>query len=630
MCGISGYIDFNKKTAEDTLESMIAMLHHRGPDDRGVEHFSFPECLVGLSQARLSIIDLSAAGHQPMHYQQLSVVFNGEIYNFKEIKKELEELGHQFISQSDTEVILHAFSEWGVKCVKRFIGMFAIVLLDKEAEKVYYFRDRAGVKPFYYYWKDGLMLFSSELKAFHKHPQFKKIIDPAALKLYLDFGYIPSPYTIFQDCHKLMPGKYLSLDLHTKQIEIQSYWELHSFYKKEESAISFSEAKKELHQLLKSACEYRMIADVPVGIFLSGGYDSSAVTAILQSNRSSKIKTFTIGFKDGNNEAPHAKKIAQHLGTDHFEYYCTTKEAQEIIPELPFIYDEPFADSSAIPTFLVSKIARQEVTVALSADAGDEVFAGYNNYPLMMNYANRLNKIPDSMKAIAGKVMKLGSYLTPVSKLSLKHKLYGAGFAIKKDKNQQIADLLWKASTLPNEYVDNLLIQANTTYSTGYQTDTSLHRDELSVMLAIDYDMYLQNDILTKVDRATMAVSLEGREPLLDHRLLEFAAGLPTAYKFDGVTGKKILKEIVHEYIPKEWMDRPKSGFSLPIYKWLNEELSYLLDEYLSEQAIAASNIFNPSFVNQLVQSFKGGNLHYKTLIWKLLMFQMWYKKWMA
>lgn len=629
MCGITGFIDFNNKTSQEVLVGMVASLHHRGPDDSGAEMFHLAKCTIGLSQARLSIIDLSAGGHQPMHYKHLSIVFNGEIYNFKEIKATLTELDHQFSSQSDTEVVLHAFEEWGTKCLDRFIGMFAFVLLDKNSQQVYFFRDRAGVKPFYYYWKNNLLLFASELKAFHKHPFFEKEIDQAALEVYFDFGYIPSPYTIFKHCHKLSSGHFMTIDLISKETHLQQYWNVHDFYKKEALKISYPEAKEQIHQLLKSACEYRMIADVPVGVFLSGGYDSTAVTAILQKDRTEKIKTFTIGFEEGNNEAPFAKETAKYLGTDHYEYFCSTKEGQEIIPQLPYFFDEPFADSSAIPTMLVSKMARQKVTVALSADAGDEVFAGYNSYQSMMNYAGKLNKIPEGLKPIASAALMAGSYLVPGSKPVLKHKTYGAAYALQADKKQQIADLVWKASSLPLRYADRIFAKKNGKHVSGYEVNAQGYRDELSVMLSVDYDMYLEHDILTKVDRAAMSVSLEGREPLLDHRLVEFAAGLPSQYKHDGKTGKKILKDIVHDYVPKEMMERPKTGFSLPIFSWLNTDLSYLLEEYLSGKAISKSNLFDVEFISQIVEEFKTGHFHYKPLIWKLLMFQMWYERWM-
>ena len=600
MCGITGFIDFERTTSQEILNEMVATLLHRGPDDRGAEVYHENEACIGLSHSRLSIIDLSEAGHQPMHYQDLSIVFNGEIYNYREIKSDLIRLGHKFSSSSDTEVILHAFDEWGTACVDLFIGMYSFVLISRKQRKVYFFRDRAGVKPLYIYQKEGLFLFASELKAFHKHPKFEKIIDQPALEIYFDYGYIPSPYCIFKNCFKLSPGYWMSLDLKNKKIQTHKYWSVHEFYKKKERKIGYTEAIEKTHDILKSACSYRMVADVPVGVFLSGGYDSTLVTAILQSESTEKIKTFTIGFEEGNNEAPFAKKTASYLGTDHYEYYCKMKEAQEIIPKLPYFYDEPFADSSAIPTTLVSKMAREKVAVALSADAGDELFAGYNSYSKMLNYSEKLNMIPDQLKFLARTLLNNGNHFIPRTNLQLKHKLRSISYALNTDRKQQIADLVWKANSLPIRYYNNLFLKLNDKYTTGYNIDTRGYRDELSIMLAVDYEMYLENDILTKVDRATMSVSLEGREPLLDHRILEFAASLPSSYKFDGSTGKRILKDIVHKYVPREMMDRPKTGFSLPIYNWLMSDLSYLLEEYLNEQAINQSSYLIQNLSKQL------------------------------
>lgn len=348
------FINFKTNSNIVVLDKMVSTLHHRGPDDRGGEVFNYNEAMIGLGHTRLSIMDLSPAGHQPMHFEHLSIVFNGEIYNFKEIKNELFTLGHQFKSESDTEVILHAFLEWGKTCVSKFNGMFVFVIFNKLSLEVTIIRDRAGVKPLFYYWKDGLFLFASELKAFHQHPRFEKKINENALHQYMDFGYVPTPYCIFENCGKLEPGHILTFSTSKKSFEITKYWDVNDFYRLPKLNISYNEAKEEVEKILLSAFEYRMVADVPVGVFLSGGYDSTAVAAMLQSSRSEKLRTFTIGFEEGNNESPFAKEIANFIGTDHNEFYCTTKEAQEIIPSLPFFYDEPFADSSAIPTILVS------------------------------------------------------------------------------------------------------------------------------------------------------------------------------------------------------------------------------------------------------------------------------------
>jgi asparagine synthase (glutamine-hydrolysing) len=629
MCGIAGYVDFNSNTSTDTIHYMVKALHHRGPDDSGYEHHNVSGTTIGLGQARLSIIDLSFAAHQPMNYRNLSIVFNGEIYNFKEIRKELEKSGHQFITNSDTEVILHSYDQWDTSFVHRLIGMFVICIYDRNKDKLLIFRDRAGVKPVFYYWHGGLFLFASELKSLFVHSHFQKDIDENVLPLFFDFGYIPAPYSIFKNTFKIEPGKYIVIDLKLKELSYYKYWNIDDFYCRTKSKLDYNEAKKQVRDLLISSFNYRMVADVPVGIFLSGGYDSSVVTAMLQKDRTEKLKTFTIGFEDGNNEAPYAKRVAQYLGTDHTEHICTIREAQNIIPELPYFYDEPFADSSAIPTILVSKVARNIVKVALSADAGDELFAGYTDYSKLDSNLTILNRIPKQFNLILRPSLGFLSDLLPTSKSEIKHKLISIAKALNRDKFRQAIDLNRLASSLPEFYQAKLFNNITEKYQTKYNNDFSNFRNTLEIALAIDYEMYLQNDILTKVDRASMSVSLEGREPFLDHRLAEFVAWLPIDYKYNKQGGKRILKDIVHEYIPKELVDRPKAGFSLPIYKWLTGDLHYLIDEYLNKKVISESHLFNSDFVTQQVDLFKEDKFYYKPIIWKLLMFQMWYFKWM-
>lgn len=630
MCGIAGYIDFNRKTDREVLSAMVSTMQHRGPDCQGTDFFDLNQASVGLGHARLSILDLSPAGRQPMHYKHLSIVFNGEIYNFQEIREELAGKGHGFMTTSDTEVILHAYEQWGVESVDRFIGMFALAVLDSRKQELILLRDRPGVKPLYYYQYNGLFLFASELKALHEHPLFQKQIDTSSLALYFDSGYIPAPYTIFENCYKLNPGHFLKLDLQSRDISIKPYWDIRKWYVRPKQTVTYQEACERVHDLLKSACEYRMVSDVPVGVFLSGGYDSSAVTALLQTDRTEKLKTFTIGFEEGNNEAPFARETARYLGTDHTEYICTTKEAQDIIPTLPWFYDEPFADSSAIPTMLVSRLAREKVTVALSADGGDELFSGYGNYRTLERHLATLNRIPGCLKNVAGPVLKGMAGLLPQSMVELKHQIEGAGASLDKDRLRQSMQLVQASRRLPGTYLDNLFVpDLSFTAANQNDFDPAGFHHEIEVAMALDYRDYLHNDILTKVDRATMSVSLEGREPLLDHRLVEYVSSLPYEYKYDGVTGKRILRDIVHRYLPREMMDRPKAGFSLPISGWLRGDLSFLLDEYLGESTLQASGLLNAPFLTKQVRLFREERLHYTPFIWKLLMFQMWYKRWM-
>lgn len=379
MCGIAGFVDFNARNSKEHLISMTDALMHRGPDASGYYFEQKPQFSIGLGHRRLSIIDLSPAGNQPMQFSngRYWIIFNGEIYNFAEIKEKLVRLGHHFDTQSDTEVILHAYQEWGMEALEHFIGMFAFVLYDTHLETLICCRDRAGVKPFFYFWKDGVFLFGSELKAFIPNPFFKKEIEINAVGSFMQFGYIPAPHCIFKNCFKLLPAHYLQLNLKTREIETTKYWNVYDFYNRKKLKISVGDAVTETEKVLEKAFNYRMVADVPVGVFLSGGYDSTCLVALLQKNHSKKLKTYTIGFEDEKlNEAKYAREIANLFNTDHHEYYCTEKDALNVIPDLPYFFDEPFADNSAIPTILVSKMARQSVTVALSADAGDEIFGG--------------------------------------------------------------------------------------------------------------------------------------------------------------------------------------------------------------------------------------------------------------
>jgi asparagine synthase (glutamine-hydrolysing) len=407
MCGITGFVDFKGRSSEDILTRMSKALAHRGPDGEGIFFVETHNATLGLGHRRLSIIDLSSAANQPMQFDGLHVIFNGEIYNYNEIRNELISLGHQFITHSDTEVILHGWREWGEKCIEKWRGMFAIALFDEKKNELICIRDRAGVKPFYYYFDDGLFLFGSELKSLIAHPAFKREINTDATASFLQYGYVSSPHCIYNHTYKLPAGHILTLDLSSKNIELNQYWNVYDYYNKPKLSISLPDAICETEKILSESFQYRMVADVPVGVFLSGGYDSSCVTALLQKDRTEKIKTFTIGMTDKKlDEAPFAKQIAQHLGTDHTELYCTSKEALDIIPELSYYYDEPFADSSAIPTTLVSRMARKRVTVALSADAGDEIFAGYNRYDYLLKHGKKLQGMPSIMRKAVAEVME--------------------------------------------------------------------------------------------------------------------------------------------------------------------------------------------------------------------------------
>lgn len=638
MCGINGFLDFNKHATREDLSAMNKVLMHRGPDGNGSEIFEKEKFTLGLGHRRLSVIDLSTTGEQPMLFEEFAISYNGELYNYTEIKGALTILGHSFQGDSDTEVILHAFKEWGVECLNRFIGMFAFVLFDQKEEVLFCARDRTGIKPFFYYFNDGLFLFASELKAFHQLPQFKKRINHDALSLFLQFGNIAAPHTIFEDCYKLLPGNYLllkcnSIEDFSNALVSHQYWTVYDAYNKPKLDISFDEAKRNTKEILTSACNYRMVSDVPVGIFLSGGYDSTAVTAILQKDHSQPLKTFTISVPDlGLDESKEAAKIAKFIGTDHTEVHCDVKEAINKIAELAYYYDEPFADSSAIPTMLVSEAAKKSVSVALSADGGDEVFAGYNRYDYMMKYQRKFSATPEFMRNSMVFIMKqIAAEKIPFFRNKYNfHQRYEKLKMLLDDPSEK--NFMFSLSKqFTEEDLTFLLLKKPILLPTAYQSMALLKEfsTSLSYMMAIDYQTYLPDDILQKVDRATMHVGLEGREPLLDHRLIEYVAQLPDGFKYHKGIKKFLLKEIVHDLVPKELMDRPKKGFAIPIAKWMLNDVSFLLDEYLKESDIRHQGLFNWEAMDQIIKAFRAGKLEYTNKVWYLLVFQMWYKQWM-
>lgn len=634
MCGISGFLDFNKNSSPETLAAMSDSLHHRGPDGSGTFYQTSESASIGLAHRRLSIIDLSDTGKQPLSFGALTLVFNGEIYNYREIKGDLEKLGHRFIGHSDTEVVLHAYLQWGEDCLKRFIGMFAICLYDAENQELFCARDRAGVKPFFYYHNDGLFLFASELKAFHQHPLFKKELNPSSVASFIQHGNVPSPHCIFKYCQKLSPGHFLKVSIRTQRIEKRCYWSVYTAYNQPKLDIGFEEAKRETEQLLRSAFTYRMVSDVPVGVFLSGGYDSTAVTALLQQSGSGKLRTFTIGVNDSKlDEAPFARQTAECLGTDHQEFYCDENDALNLISELPAIYDEPFGDQSAIPTLLVSRLAVSDVKVALSADGGDEVFAGYNRYGFLQKQGRLLNRTPSVFRNLTAGIMeRLPAHSIPYFGNTYNFdNRYEKLKALLRDPSAE--NFMLSLSKQYSEKELSRLFLSPTSEQTTLYNSRELKPEfytGLSYMMAIDYQTYLVDDILQKVDRATMAFSLEGREPFLDHRIIEFAAQLPDTYKYHKGIKKHILREIVHQYVPKHLMDRPKMGFAVPLENWLYGELKPMVLDYLSPSSLKASALFDEKKVDELLKQFYTGKRELSQKIWYLLSFQMWHRRWMS
>jgi len=646
MCGITGFLDLSRQTTareiQITVSRMTETLFHRGPDDTGLWYDAKDG--VGLGHRRLSVIDLSSQGHQPMSSEsgRYYIVYNGEVYNFNELKKEIQSLGLAFRGHSDTEVLLAAIEQWGLKkAVTCFIGMFAFALWDRRERILHLVRDRIGIKPLYYGWLGKAFVFASELKAFKVHPEFRGEINRNALALMMRHNCIPAPYTIFQGIYKLLPGHILSLKIDNISADhtLIPYWNAKKVVENSVTnpfAENEIEAAEYLDVLLRDAVKKRMIADVPLGAFLSGGVDSSLVVALMQAQSIRPVKTFTIGFyEDDYNEAKDARKVAQHLGTEHTELYVTPKEAMEVIPKLPTLYDEPFSDSSQIPTFLVSQLTSKHVTVSLSGDGGDELFGGYNRHFWGRSIWQKLGWMPNGLKAtIARGLTTLSPQALDVvfGKLVqiLPEKIKQRNFG---DKLHKLAEILAVESPeaiyhgLVSHWKNpsNLVIGA--TEPPTILTDRSRWADlsEFSQrMMFLDLITYLPDDILTKVDRASMGVSLEARVPILDHRVVEFAWSLPISMKIKNGQGKWILRQVLYKYVPKKLIERPKAGFGIPIDTWLRGPLLDWAESLLQKRRLREEGFFNPQSIRQKWEEHLSGKLNWQYHLWDVLMFQLW------
>lgn len=643
MCGITGFFDASCQMSDQEMrcvvQNMSQALTHRGPDDGG--RWVDTQSGVALGHRRLAILDLSPEGHQPMDSAngRYMIAFNGEIYNFLELRHDLERLGHFFRGHSDTEVMLASFSQWGVEqSVKRFNGMFAFAVWDRQERLLHLGRDRLGEKPLYYGWSGQTFLFGSELKALKAHPNFKAEINRDALTLFLRHSCVPTPYCIYQGIYKLPPGTILTCngrDCDTPQ----PYW---SAREAAESGIaepftgSEQEAVAQLDTLLQEAVKLRMVADVPLGAFLSGGIDSSTVVALMQTQSSQPVKTFTIGFyEDAYNEAEYAKAVAQHLGTDHTELYITPAEALAVIPKLPSLYDEPFSDASQIPTFLVSQLARESVTVSLSGDGGDELFAGYNRYFWGRSIWQKVGWTPPIMRSLAARALTSLSpqawdrSFTNFSRLlptKLKQRTPG-------DNLHKLAEIL--AVPDPDAMYTGLVSHwkepAALVVGGSEPLTTVSDRqkwaklpDFTQRMMYLDTVTYLPDDILVKVDRASMGVSLEARVPLLDYRVVEFAWRVPLSMKIRDGQGKWLLRQVLDKYVPQNLIERPKSGFGVPIDKWLRSPLRDWAETLLDENRLRQEGFFNPQLIQQKWTEHLSGDRNWQYYLWDVLMFQAW------
>ncbi len=642
MCGITGFINSNNSSnynCEEIIKLMTDSLEKRGPDDEG----SWVDKAYGIhiGHRRLSVIDISHNGNQPMISSsgRMIMAYNGEIYNFLEIKKELESSGIQFRSQSDTEVLLEACEHWGVKkATNRLIGMFAFCIWDRETSRLYLVRDRIGIKPLYWGRFGDLFLFASELKALRAHPGWRPEIDRNALASYLRHSYIPTPQTIYKGIKKLEPGHILSMK-YKEEPQFESYWDMKTITNCRSDYSNNSAGPDVIgstEELLMDAVKKRMIADVPLGAFLSGGIDSSLVTALMQKASMKPVKTFSIGFHDEKfNEAHFAKKIAASLGTEHTELYVTPDDAQNVIPMLPVIYDEPFSDSSQIPTYLISRLTREHVTVALSGDGGDELFGGYSRYVTADKYGKYLFGLPEAARnpiarAIGsispGQWDKLNSLVPEKYRVThLGNKVYKLADIIKAGKNEFYSRLVshW-------QHPESIVIDAvEPAYIAGSISDTSDSLQEfIAQMQYMDTVSYLPDDILTKLDRASMAVSLEARVPLLDHRVVEHAWQLPMNMKIHNGQGKWILRKILSKYIPMHLFERPKRGFGVPIGDWLRGPLRDWAEHLLDENTLSQQGYFRVEPIRQKWSEHLSSKRNWEYHLWDILMFQAWLRKW--
>jgi asparagine synthase (glutamine-hydrolysing) len=646
MCGIAGIWDRRQKSASTALRALVQemteTLRHRGPDEGAV--FSDAGACFALGHRRLSIIELSPAGAQPMISScgRFVISYNGEIYNSPELRRELETAGRSFRGHCDTEVIVEAAAVWGVEpTIRRLIGMFAMALWDRRERVLYLIRDRLGIKPLYWANFDDRVLFGSELKALRADTNWTPVLDRDSLVAYLRFAYVPAPRTIYRGVQKLPAGTILTARERGTP-EIASFWSLTDVARLGQSSrldVSEEEAARQLDTLLRDAVGRRMVADVPLGAFLSGGIDSSTVVALMQAQSPRPIRSFSIGFREpGYDEAPYAAEVARHLGTDHTELYISPDHVLSVVPNLATIYDEPFADSSQIPTFLVSEMTRRHVTVALSGDGGDELFGGYTRYFQGRTLWRLLRGLPQPARSLVaagvGAVSPTAwTALGAVFPDSIRPAQFGT-------KMRKLAPLLAgtpEAGAIYRHIVSQWSDPENTvidgTEPNGPLDDVCLKElvpDFIERMQYLDTATYLPDDILTKVDRASMAVSLEARVPLLDHRVVAFSWKLPSAMKAANGVGKRMLRRVLNHYVPRELIERPKMGFAVPVKDWLRGPLRAWADPLLHESRLGDDGIFHPEPIVKRWREHLAGLYDWHDSLWTVLMFQAWKDRWLT
>jgi asparagine synthase (glutamine-hydrolysing) len=643
MCGIAGFLESTPGTDGETLSAlgarMAQAIRHRGPD--AGETWAEAGAGVALAHRRLSIIDLSPTGRQPMASAsgRYVVSFNGEIYNFADLRTELETLGHRFRGHSDTEVLLSGVEQWGLEeAVRRFNGMFAFALWDRKERVLSLARDRFGEKPLYYAWRGGRFLFASELKALRAYPGFEARVDRQALALFMQLGYVPEGACIYEGVRKLPPASFLRVVAGRTDPEPEAYWSLREVAeagRREPFSGTPAEAVEELDAVLRDAVRLRMYADVPLGAFLSGGIDSSTVVALMQAQATRPVKTFTIGFReDAFNEAEHAEAVARHLGTEHTELYLTAQDALAVVPRLPELYDEPFADPSQIPTHLVSGLARRHVTVSLSGDAGDELFGGYVRYAMARSIWGRVSRIPRlargwlalGLRAAPGAAEALYRGVRPLLPEHLR-------VTNVRDKLQRLAGVI--GAEAPAELYRELVCHWSPDVAVVHGAEGVVARLDgfgpeewrtrlVESMMYLDAMTYLPGDILAKVDRAAMGVSLESRVPLLDTRVVDLAWRLPLDLKIRDGVGKWILRQVLYRYVPRELLDRPKMGFGVPVGEWLRGPLRGWAEDLLAADRLERQGYLRADVVRSALGEHLSGRREHPYRLWNALMFQTW------
>ena len=647
MCGISGFLlrtAGSEKNLQNIVKAMTEQLHHRGPDGSGV--WTHEPTGIALGHRRLAILDLTEAGAQPMTSScgRFTLTYNGEVYNFRELGQELKSLGYRFRGHSDTEVVLTAIMHWGIeKTLPKLNGMFAFALWDQHTQSLTIVRDRVGKKPLYYGWNGDAFFFGSELKALRVFPGFDKEIDRNALGLLIQYSWIPSPYSIFRRVRKLLPGSFLTLTsqdtfdqptptMYWSAREVNEYGDQHPYQG------SFQDATHDLEHILKEAVLARMVADVDVGALLSGGIDSTTVVALMQAMSPRPVKTFSIGFHEPQfNEAHYALDIARHLNTDHTELYVSAKDSVKLIPELPSIYDEPFADPSQIPTFIVSKLAHQDVKVVLSGDGGDELFVGYKRYTKCLKKWKQLQRFPLVFRQYTAKAMNtLGrvswNLVDPrqgncLSSVFPKNSLGKKWEKIAKDWPATNPADLFSRMHARREHASELVIGAEPSSTILRNPESWANVSEpIQAMLFLDFAEYLTDDVLVKVDRASMAVSLEVRCPFLDVRVIDFAWSLPLSMRLNQEGGKRILRDVLGRYLPPKLTERPKMGFGIPLSDWLKTSLRDWAEDLLDEETLFQQGLFEPKAVRRIWNQHQAGWQNHDIMLWSMLMFQAWHK----